>query len=61
MGYIHIYISVKKVTVGCFSIETFRLHGLLNELHFVVICLKKGNKRIHNQHKVNEGVFGKNC
>lgn len=59
MGYI--YISVKKVTVGCFSIETFRLLGLLNELHFVVICLKKGNKRIHNQHKVNEGVFGKNC
>lgn len=56
MGYI--YISVKKVTVGCFSIETFRLLGLLNELHFVVICLKKG---IHNQYKINEGVFGKNC
>lgn len=60
MGYIYIYIGQESYC-WLFSIETFRLHGLLNELHFVVICLKKGNKRIHNQHKVNEGVFGKNC
>lgn len=36
-----IYIPVEKVTVGCFPVKAFRLHGLfMHELHFVEFFFK---------------------
>lgn len=38
-----LYIWVENVTNGCFSIEAFRLHGILymHELHLVALYSKK--------------------
>lgn len=50
--------TVEKVTGGCFPIEAFMMHEMLNnELHFKVIGMKKIEIKEGTANKKNSRVY----